>query len=99
MSRPRPPVPSWVRGRALGLYVLAFQGGMAAGSALWGSVAVHAGIPVALVGAAVGLLAGLLAVAVYRLPDTEVADLSPSLHWPEPLVSVEPEAERGPVLV
>jgi MFS family permease len=92
-------VPSWVRGRALALYVLAFQGGMAVGSALWGYVAAHAGIPAALILAACGLVAGLLAIAVYRLPNAEAADLSPSLHWPDPVVSAEPETERGPVLV
>jgi MFS family permease len=92
-------VPSWVRGRALALYVLAFQGGMAAGSALWGSVATHASIPVALIAAATGLVLGLLTIAVYRLPQAEAADLSPSMHWPAPVVSNEPEAERGPVLV
>jgi MFS family permease len=92
-------VPSWVRGRALALYVLAFQGGMAAGSALWGYVAVHAGIPVALTAAAAGLVVGLATIAAYRLPKVEAVDLSPSLHWPAPVVSAELEAERGPVLV
>jgi MFS family permease len=92
-------VPSWVRGRALAMYVLAFQGGMAAGSALWGYVAAHAGIPVALIAAAIGLGLGLVTIAIYRLPKAEAADLSPSLHWLAPVVSTEPEAERGPVLV
>jgi MFS family permease len=92
-------VPSWVRGRALALYVLAFQGGMAAGSALWGSVAAHSSIPVALIAAATGLVLGLVTIAVYRLPNSEAVDLSPSLHWPAPVISTEPEAERGPVLV
>jgi MFS family permease len=92
-------VPSWVRGRALALYVLAFQGGMAAGSVLWGSVASHASIPVALIVAATGLVLGLVTIAVYRLPKTDATDLSPSLHWPAPVVSTELEAERGPVLV
>jgi MFS family permease len=92
-------VPSWVRGRALALYVLAFQGGMAAGSALWGSVAAHSSIPVALIAAATGLVLGLVTIAVYRLPKAEAADLSPSMHWPAPVVFTAPEAERGPVLV
>jgi MFS family permease len=89
-------VPSWVRGRALALYVLSFQGGMAVGGALWGYVAAHAGIAAALIVAAFGLLGGLLTIAVYRLPKVEAADLSPSLHWPDPVVSAVPETERGP---
>src|SRR5205823_14631130 len=32
-------------------------------------------------------------------PRPAAADRSPSLHWPAPVVSTEPEAERGPVLV
>src|SRR5438270_3360311 len=64
-------VPSWVRGRALALYVLSFQGGMAVGSALWGYVAAHAGISVALIAAASGLVVGLLTIPVYRLPKAE----------------------------
>ena len=40
-----------------------------------------------------------MTIAVYRLPKAEAVDLSPSLHWPAPVVSTEPEAERGPVLV
>jgi len=92
-------VPSWVRGRALALYALAFQGGMAVGAAIWGSVATRAGIPVALTTAALGLILGLGTIVVYRLPSVEPADLTPSMHWPEPRVSIEPEPERGPVLV
>src|SRR5207302_2922767 len=73
--------------------------GMAVGSAFWGYVAAQAGIPVALIVAASGLVVGLLTIPVYRLPKAEGGALSPSLHWPAPVVSTEPEAERGPVLV
>ena len=41
-------VPSWVRARALALYLLIFQGGMAVGGILWGVVTRRAGITVAL---------------------------------------------------
>jgi len=58
-------VPSWIRGRALGLYLLIFHGGMAAGSVLWGAVTQHAGVAVALLGAAGGLLVSLVAIAWY----------------------------------
>src|SRR4029450_10851314 len=52
-------VPAWVRARALAVYMLVFQGGMAVGSAVWGAVASHTSIPTALLGAAVGLIVGL----------------------------------------
>src|SRR6185436_7819194 len=48
---------------------------------------------------AVGLLAGLLVTRRYHLTTEATADLSPSLHWPEPMTVLEPEPEAGPVLV
>lgn len=92
-------VPSWVRARALALYLLTFQGGMAAGSVLWGEVTEYAGISVALVYAAAGLALGLTAVVRYPLKGNEALDLTPSPHWPEPTVVIKPHPEDGPVLV
>jgi predicted MFS family arabinose efflux permease/quinol monooxygenase YgiN len=92
-------VPPWVRARGLAVYLLVFQGGMAAGSVLWGAVAARLGIPVALIAAGAGLLLGLLAARRYRLARGEALDLTPSLHWPQPTVIVEPPADHGPVLV
>jgi MFS family permease len=91
--------PSWVRARALALYLLMFQGGMAVGSAVWGAVAEHTGISVALLCAAGGLLLGLAAIRRYPLNGVEELDLTPSAHWPEPTVVVKPHAQDGPVLV
>jgi MFS family permease len=92
-------VPSWVRARALALYLLVFQGCMAVGSALWGVVTQHAGIAVPLWSAAGGLIVGLAIMARYRLDTGESLDLRPSAHWPEPNLLVEPDPEDGPVLV
>ena len=92
-------VPEWVRARALAVYLLVFQGGIAAGSALWGTVAARAGLSMALLGAAVGLLGGLLAMVRYRLVTGDAVDLTPSLHWPEPIVTRTLQPEDGPVLV
>ena len=36
--------PDWVRARVLAVFMLVFQGGLAAGSAFWGAVAARAGI-------------------------------------------------------
>ena len=47
----------------------------------------------------VGLLVGLAVSRGYPLTGREDRDLSPSMHWPNPVVSGEPEPERGPVLV
>jgi len=92
-------VPSWVRARALALYLLTFQGGMAAGSVVWGSLAQYGGISLALWCAAGGLIVGLGAMAWYPLTESEELDLTPSSHWPEPPVTVESHLDDGPVLV
>jgi Transmembrane secretion effector len=92
-------VPPWVRARGRAMYLLVFQGGMAAGSVLWGAVAARLGIPVALISSGAGLLLGLLVARRYRLAPGEALDLTPSLHWPEPTVLIEPSAAQGPVMV
>jgi predicted MFS family arabinose efflux permease/quinol monooxygenase YgiN len=92
-------VPAWVRARVLAIYLLAFFGSMAAGSAVWGLVAEYAGIPLALLCASAGLMLGLLAALPFPLRINEEMDLSPSLHWSEPTVTSEIHPERGPVLV
>ncbi len=45
------------------------------------------------------LLVGLLAVVRYPLHVKEDLDLSPSLHWSDPMVVSEVPPEHGPVLV
>src|SRR5262249_47021110 len=61
-------VAPWVQARSLGMYQMTFQGGMAIGSALWGSVAEHFGTTVALSTAATGML--LTLTVARRLPLT-----------------------------
>jgi MFS family permease len=59
--------PAWLRARALSMYLFILQGGMAAGSAIWGAVSERWGIPGALMIAAVTLVAGLSTARRYRL--------------------------------
>lgn len=70
--------PSFLRARALSLYLLVLQGGMAAGSAAWGAVASRVGVPNALLWSAVALVLGLVAVRRYRLTSHEL-ELAPSV--------------------
>src|SRR6267143_6458839 len=90
--------PSWVRARVMAVYLLVFMGGLAAGSAVWGFVAARVGVSSALMFSAVGLLIGLIATWRYRLVDDEELSLTPSLHWPEPVVLIDPEASEGPAV-
>jgi MFS family permease len=92
-------LPSWVRARGPAMYAFVFMGGLAAGSALWGAVAAHLGISMALTCAALGLVVGLTIMTRYRLAIGEALDLTPSRHWPEPAVVIAPQPEEGPVLV
>src|SRR5207237_8136983 len=71
-------VPEWVRARALAIYLLSFFGSLAVGSALWGIIAEHFGIPLALLCAASALIVGLLAALFFPLRINEQLDLSPS---------------------
>jgi MFS family permease len=59
--------PSYLRARALSVYILVLQGGMAGGSALWGAVASRWGVPASFLCSAAALVIGLLAVRRYRL--------------------------------
>jgi MFS family permease len=91
-------LPNWVRARGLSLFLTAFFGAMAGGSLLWGLVAQQAGVPVALLAAAVGLGASaLLSLRVRLAPGG--ADLSPTMHWPAPPPVPAEHGDRGPVMV
>lgn len=92
-------LPAWVRARGLAVYMVVFMAGMAGGSALWGHVASVAGIPLTLTIAAAGAVAGIALTWRFKLGAQDAVDLAPSMHWPAPLVSSEPEPERGPVMV
>ena len=92
-------VPSWVRARALSVYMLIFFGGLAAGSALWGGLAERLGIAPALCLSAAGQALGLLATHRLHLHSGEGLNLAPSRQMPAPIVAYDLEPDRGPVLV
>ena len=92
-------VPSWVRARALAVYILVFFGCSAAGGLLWGTLASRASLSVALAGGGALLLLGILMSWRARLPVTQADDLAPSLHWPTPVLDDALARERGPVMV
>jgi MFS family permease len=91
-------LPPWVRARGLAAFVVIFMGGMAAGSVIWGQVAVHIGIPTTLTVAALGTIAAILATWRFRLGDHHVLDFSPSMDWPLPVLAESPEPD-APVMV
>lgn len=92
--------PDWVRARVLAIFMLITQGGLAAGSALWGALATRASIETALLCAGLGTIATTVLRLWMRFPDS-TADVSPWNHWRMPVIVPEvlPGLERGPVLV
>ncbi|MGA2879665.1 MAG: MFS transporter [Bryobacteraceae bacterium] len=92
-------VPSWVRARALAVYLLVFQGAMAVGSVIWGAVATRIGLRNTLLWAGVALLVAAAATFRLKLAGLRELDTRPSGHWPEPILVIERHEEHGPVLV
>jgi len=70
--------PSWMRARALSMYLLVLQGGMAVGSALWGAVAARRGVPEALAWSALAMVVGLLTIRRHRLSAAEL-EMAPAV--------------------
>ena len=89
--------PDWVRARVLAVQLLVSQGAVAAGSAIWGSVAARAGINQALLWAGVGAIVSTASALFLRLSDI-VPDLTPWNHWRLPPVQTDID-RGGPVLV
>ncbi len=92
-------LPAWVRARGMATYLLVFQGGQAAGSLIWGTLATHTSTSVALSAVAAGLvLALLISSRRHKLATTVELDMTPVNHWTAPELSMEPDPHR-PVLV
>jgi MFS family permease len=70
--------PSWMRARALSMYLLVLQGGMAVGSALWGELAARQGVPAALAWSALAMVVGLSTIRRHRLTAAELK-MAPSV--------------------
>jgi len=90
--------PTWVRARALGAYLVVYQGGTAIGSLLWGAVAARLGDSLAISLAAIGAVVGLAAGLRWHLADSEKQDLRP-WHASVPRLLIEPRLQEGPVMV
>jgi MFS family permease len=70
--------PPWMRARALSMYLLILQGGMALGSAAWGALATKYGLPTTMLLSSLALIAGLATVRKYPLSSSEL-DLAPAV--------------------
>ncbi len=64
--------PPWMRARALSMYLLVLQGGMAIGSGVWGELAARRGVPEALAWSALAMVVGLTTIRRHRLTGAEL---------------------------
>lgn len=92
-------LPNWVRGRGLAIYVTFMFGGLAFGSAIWGELAGLIGLAGAHFLAAAGCLVFAVLTWRWKLQTGAALDFMPSMHWPAPIVALDVEGDRGPVLV
>jgi MFS family permease len=91
-------VPQWVQGRALAVYQIAVQGGLAGASALWGVIGEQWGLRMALGCGAASMVVGF---AVYRwsLAAADEVKTDPVSLWPHPEVAIEIPPDSGPALI
>jgi hypothetical protein len=81
------------------MYMTVMFGALTIGSAIWGQLAVVAGLPAALLVAAAGAVIGIPLTWRWKLQASANVDFSPSMQWPDPVTTHTVEADRGPVLV
>ncbi|MBV8754041.1 MAG: MFS transporter [Hyphomicrobiales bacterium] len=92
-------LPEWVRARGLATYVTVFFGTMTFGSLIWGQVASIVGLPITQFAAAACILIAIPLTWHWKLQTRAGVDLSPSMHWPAPVVAHDIEQDQGPVMV
>jgi MFS family permease len=91
--------PAWVRARALSMNIVATQGCLAIGSAIWGAIASGVGTHWALGASATAVV---LLQWLYRRVRVEMgqeADIIPGVRPPEFSMAAEPLPDDGPVLI
>ena len=92
-------LPDWVRARGLSIFLTVFFGAMAAGSMIWGQIATATSIPTALLVAGGGIALFIPITWMAKLGQGEAMDLTPSSHWPEPVLSEDADESGGPVMI
>jgi MFS family permease len=92
-------LPAWVKGRGLAIFATVQFGAMTLGSAFWGQFAKLTSLPAAHFLASAGALAVIPILARWQLQTGAAVDLTPSLHWPAPVLSAEVGVDRGPAQI
>lgn len=91
--------PRWVTARALSLFSSALTGGIAFGAILWGLVASHWSVDIAIVASGAFMLATPLLSIFLPLPQATQADVEPAELAREPEVGMALTMRSGPVVI
>ncbi len=92
-------VPGWVRSRVMSVYLLTFFAAQSVGSFMWGLVADHTSISLALLIAAAGLILTALLTWKKELPSGKPIDFSPTIFAPVQTFVEQLNYEDGPVII
>ncbi|BEP13884.1 MFS transporter [Acidothermaceae bacterium B102] len=92
-------LPAWVRARGLATYWMAMFGGQAFGSVVVGAAAARWGLGTAYLVSASTLALGATLAAWLPVIRFDHLDRTPSMHWPEPSLVVDPHQMGGEVVV
>ncbi|MDN3656137.1 MFS transporter [Ferruginibacter paludis] len=92
-------VPAWVLSRAISVYLLLFQGGMALGGIIWGTIASRMGIQYAIFLAFGWMAASLLLAIPYALKNISIGSFTPAAKINTLVPALEITESDGPVLV
>ncbi len=92
-------VPGWVRSRVMSVYLLTFFAAQSIGSFLWGLIADHTSIPLALIIAGCGMAVTAVLTWNRKLPSGKAIDFSPTLFAPAPAFFEDIKFEDGPLIV
>ena len=88
--------PGWVQARALGMYQMVFQGGLALGAVVWGYVAEHTSVTTAMASSAAMMAICLPLTLRLHVLRGAPPDLSP-YQWKR--LQLEPSPQDGPVRI
>ncbi|BCH19139.1 MFS transporter [Mesorhizobium sp. L-2-11] len=91
--------PRWVVGRTISIYYALIDGGIAAGSWVWGTVAQNHSLTLALEGSAGALLLVVATGALFPLRERRESEPDPLEEFDAPVVAVNLNPRSGPIVI
>ncbi|TIO74082.1 MFS transporter [Mesorhizobium sp.] len=91
--------PRWVVGRTIAIYYAFIDGGIAAGSWVWGTVAENHSLSLALEGSAAALLLVAASGVLFPLRERRDSEPDPSEEFDAPPVALDLKPRSGPIVI